>query len=246
MINKFFLDINCDVGEGLKNESELFPLISSCNIACGGHAGDENSMTDVVLLAKKHHLNIGAHPSYPDKKNFGRKKIKISIKKLKESIENQIISLRDILKRENLKLNHIKPHGALYNFASNDMETAIIIIDLVKKFNVKLFAPYNSLMSKLARDKGIDTIIELFLDRNYNSDYSLVNRQNKDAVITNPKNMIVHLDNILNNKIVTIDNVSINVEFDTLCIHGDNPKAIEMLLNLNQNLKSKGISIKKY
>ncbi|MAV80789.1 MAG: lactam utilization protein LamB [Flavobacteriales bacterium] len=246
MINKFFLDINCDVGEGLKNESELFPLISSCNIACGGHAGDENSMIDVVLLAKKHHLNIGAHPSYPDKKNFGRKKIKISIKKLKESIENQIISLRDILKRENLKLNHIKPHGALYNFASNDMETAIIIIDLVKKFNVKLYAPYNSLMSKLARDKGINTIIELFLDRNYNSDYSLVDRQNKDAVITNPKNMIEHLDNILNNKIVAIDNININVEFDTLCIHGDNTKAIEMLLNINKHLKSKGISIKKY
>ena len=180
------------------------------------------------------------------KKILVEKKIKISIKKLKESIENQIISLRDILKRENLKLNHIKPHGALYNFASNDIETAIIITDLVKKFNVKLYAPYNSLMSKLARDKGINTIIELFLDRNYNSDYSLVNRQNKDAVITNPNNMIEHLDNILNNKIVAIDNININVEFDTLCIHGDNPKAVEMLLNLYQHLKSKGISIKKY
>ena len=116
----------------------------------------------------------------------------------------------------------------------------------MKKLNVKLYAPYNSMMSKLARDKGVDTMIELFLDRNYNSDYSLVNRQNKDSMITNPKKMIVHLDNILNKKIATIDNVNINVEFDTLCIHGDNPKAIEMLLNLNHNLKSKGISIKKY
>jgi len=240
------LDINCDVGEGLKNESELFPLISSCNIACGGHAGDEQSMRDVVLLAKKHNLNIGAHPSYPDKKNFGRKKIKISIKELKESIESQIITLVNVLGKEKLKMNHIKAHGALYNFSSYDKETAIVIIDLVKKLNVKLYVPYNSLIFKLAKDEGINTMIELFLDRNYNTDYSLVSRSNKKALITNPKDMLDHVENILNNKIVTINNFNIDVKFDTLCVHGDNPGAIKMLQSLNQQLKSKKISIKKY
>ena len=240
------MDINCDVGEGLKNESELFPLISSCNIACGGHAGDEQSMRDVVLLAKKHNLNIGAHPSYPDKKNFGRKKIKISIKELKESIESQIITLVNVLGKEKLKMNHIKAHGALYNFSSYDKETAIVIIDLVKKLNVKLYVPYNSLIFKLAKDEGINTMIELFLDRNYNTDYSLVSRSNKKAMITNPKDMLDHVENILNNKIVTINNFNIDVKFDTLCVHGDNPGAIKMLQSLNQQLKSKKISIKKY
>ncbi len=246
MRNNLFLDINCDVGEGLKNESELFPLISSCNIACGGHAGDEQSMRDVVLLAKKHNLNIGAHPSYPDKKNFGRKKIKISIKELKESIESQIIMLVNVLGKEKLKMNHIKAHGALYNFSSYDKETAIVIIDLVKKLNVKLYVPYNSLIFKLAKDEGINTMIELFLDRNYNTDYSLVSRSNKKALITNPKDMLDHVENILNNKIVTINNFNIDVKFDTLCVHGDNPGAIKMLQSLNQQLKSKKISIKKY
>ena len=246
MRNNLFLDINCDVGEGLKNESELFPLISSCNIACGGHAGDEQSMRDVVLLAKKHNLNIGAHPSYPDKKNFGRKKIKISIKELKESIESQIITLVNVLGKEKLKMNHIKAHGALYNFSSHDKETAIVIIDLVKKLNVKLYVPYNSLIFKLAKDEGINTMIELFLDRNYNTDYSLVSRSNKKAMITNPKDMLDHVENILNNKIVTINNFNIDVKFDTLCVHGDNPGAIKMLQSLNQQLKSKKISIKKY
>ena len=246
MRNNLFLDINCDVGEGLKNESELFPLISSCNIACGGHAGDEQSMRDVVLLAKKHNLNIGAHPSYPDKKNFGRKKIKISIKELKESIESQIITLVNVLGKEKLKMNHIKAHGALYNFSSYDKETAIVIIDLVKKLNVKLYVPYNSLIFKLAKDEGINTMIELFLDRNYNTDYSLVSRSNKKAMITNPKDMLDHVENILNNKIVTINNFNIDVKFDTLCVHGDNPGAIKMLQSLNQQLKSKKISIKKY
>ena len=246
MRNNLFLDINCDVGEGLKNESELFPLISSCNIACGGHAGDEQSMRDVVLLAKKHNLNIGAHPSYPDKKNFGRKKIKISLKELKESIESQIITLANVLGKEKLKMNHIKAHGALYNFSSHDKETAIVIIDLVKKLNLKLYVPYNSLIFKLAKDEGIDTMIELFLDRNYNTDYSLVSRSNKKALITSPKDMLDHVENILNNKIVTINNFKIDVKFDTLCVHGDNPGAIKMLQSLNQQLKSKKISIKKY
>ena len=128
-MKEYIIDINADVGEGIGNECELFPMISSCNIACGGHAGDKQSMLTTVRLAKKNNIKIGAHPSFPDKINFGRKILTIDRKSLFKSLKNQIESLQNILNQENIKLNHIKDHGALYNLAANDRKTAKIIID---------------------------------------------------------------------------------------------------------------------
>ena len=237
------IDINADVGEGIGNEDQLFPLISSCNIACGGHAGDLETMLSVVRLAKKNNLKIGAHPSFPDKKNFGRKIMNISKDKLVKSLKNQIQSLRSILIQENVDLNHIKPHGALYNFASNDKETARIIIDLTKEINTKLYVPYSSLISKMAREEGVKICNELFIDRNYNSNLTLVSRDNPKALIENSNEMFKHVYNIINNKIISIDNKERSVEFDTLCIHGDNPNAIELLKELHLKLNNIGIEI---
>lgn len=236
------IDINADVGEGIGNEDQLFPLISSCNIACGGHAGNLETMLSVVRLAKKNNLKIGAHPSFPDKKNFGRKIINISKDKLVKSLKNQIQALKTILIQENVDLNHIKPHGALYNFASNDKETARIIIDLTKEINTKLYAPYSSLISKMAREEGVKICNELFIDRNYNSNLTLVSRDNPNALIENSNEMFKHVYNIINNKIISVDKKEISVEFDTLCIHGDNPNAIELLEELH--LKLNNIEIK--
>ena len=237
------IDINADVGEGIGNEDQLFPLISSCNIACGGHAGDLETMLSVVRLAKKNNLKIGAHPSFPDKKNFGRKIMNISKDKLVKSLKNQIQALRTILIQENVDLNHIKPHGALYNFASNDKETARIIIDLTKEINTKLYVPYSSLISKMAREERVKTCNELFIDRNYNSNLTLVSRENSNALIDDSKEMFKHVCNIINNKIISIDNKERSVEFDTLCIHGDNPNAIELLKELHLKLNNIGIEI---
>ncbi|MBT4958774.1 MAG: 5-oxoprolinase subunit PxpA [Flavobacteriaceae bacterium] len=236
------IDINADVGEGIGNEDQLFPLISSCNIACGGHAGNLETMLSVVRLAKKNNLKIGAHPSFPDRKNFGRKTMNISKDKLVKSLKNQIQALKTILIQENVDLNHIKPHGALYNFASNDKETARIIIDLTKEINTKLYAPYSSLISKMAREEGVKICNELFIDRNYNSNLTLVSRDNPNALIENSNEMFKHVYNIINNKIISVDKKEISVEFDTLCIHGDNPNAIELLEELH--LKLNNIEIK--
>ena len=236
------IDINADVGEGIGNEDQLFPLISSCNIDCGGHAGNLETMLSVVRLAKKNNLKIGAHPSFPDRKNFGRKIMNISKDKLVKSLKNQIQALKTILIQENVDLNHIKPHGALYNFASNDKETARIIIDLTKEINTKLYAPYSSLISKMAREEGVKICNELFIDRNYNSNLTLVSRDNPNALIENSNEMFKHVYNIINNKIISVDKKEISVEFDTLCIHGDNPNAIELLEELH--LKLNNIEIK--
>jgi UPF0271 protein len=243
-MKEYIIDINADVGEGLGNESELFPMISSCNIACGGHAGDQQSMLSTVRLAKKNNIKIGAHPSFPDKINFGRKILKIDKESLFKSLKNQIESLQNILIQENIKLNHIKPHGALYNLAANDRKTAKIIIDLVKEINVKLYVPYNSLIAEIANKQGIDICNELFIDRNYNSDLTLVSRDHPNAMIKDSESIFQHVNGIINDKtITTIDLKKIAVEFDTLCIHGDSKNVIKLTKDLHIKLNNIGIKI---
>ena len=244
MIKELKLDINADVGEGIGNENELFPFISSCNIACGGHAGDYKTMLSTVRLAKQNKINIGAHPSFEDRKNFGRKILKVEKKELLNSLINQVESLQDILKKEELTLNHIKAHGALYNLSAFDKDSAKVIVELAKKFKTKLYVPYSTLISKMAKEQGIETYNELFIDRNYNSDLTLVSRENSNALIRDSKTMFEHVKKIINDKIITsINNKNISVEFDTLCIHGDSPNAIELIKDLHFKLKSIGIKI---
>lgn len=241
MRNYIKIDINADVGEGIDNEELLFPLISSCNIACGGHAGNYRTMEKVVGLAIKHSLKIGAHPSYPDKENFGRKKISISKKELIKSIYKQVNSLKNILDKQKIKLNHIKPHGALYNHAFSDIETSEILIQIAKDFKTKLYTPYSSITSQIAKTSGIEFCNEVFLDRNYNSDLTLVSRINNNALINRSFKMNSHAFNILkNNNLISIDGKKIKIEFDTLCIHGDNPNSIKLLESLHQKLRKWG------
>ena len=238
------LDINADVGEGIGNENELFPFISSCNIACGGHAGDYKTMLSTVRLAKQNKINIGAHPSFEDRKNFGRKILKVEKKELLNSLVNQVESLQDILKKEEMTLNHIKAHGALYNLSAFDKDSAEVIIELAKKFKTKLFVPYSTLISKMAKEQGIETYNELFIDRNYNSNLTLVSRENSNALINDSEIIFQNINKIINDKIITsIDKKNISVEFDTLCIHGDSPNAIELIKDVHFKLKNTGIEI---
>ena len=244
MIKELKLDINADVGEGIGNENELFPFISSCNIACGGHAGDYKTMLSTVRLAKQNKINIGAHPSFEDRKNFGRKILKVEKKELLNSLVNQVESLQDILKKEEMTLNHIKAHGALYNLSAFDKDSAEVIIELAKKFKTKLFVPYSTLISKMAKEQGIETYNELFIDRNYNSDLTLVSRENSNALINDSEIIFQNINKIINDKIITsIDKKNISVEFDTLCIHGDSPNAIELIKDVHFKLKNTGIEI---
>ena len=242
-----FIDINVDVGEGIGNEPIIMPFISSCNIACGGHAGDSGSMRRVVKLAKENDVKIGAHPSFPDKANFGRKKIDISCAALYMSVKGQIDDLMIILEEENTRLNHVKPHGALYNLAAVDDKAASVIIEVMKNFvlPVKLFVPFNSVIEKKAIENNIPMKYEAFADRNYNDDGTLVSRNEKNALIHDSEQMFDHVFRMISSqKVKTISGSEIEMLADTFCIHGDNPKAVDLIRDLSKRLQEKGIQIK--
>tara|TARA_B100001079_G_scaffold55974_1_gene46846 strand:- start:110 stop:823 length:714 start_codon:yes stop_codon:yes gene_type:complete len=231
------LNINCDLGEGLNNEHIIMPLIDSCNIACGGHAGDSGSMIECVEISIKNNVKIGAHPSYPDKINFGRKKIDISPSELSYSIISQIESLETIADSYGLELNHIKAHGALYNQMIIDAELSNFYLDTIKDFKNKcsLYIPYKSEIEKIALKKGFSIIYEVFGDRNYNDDLSLVSRNNEDALITDPESVVDHIKTIKETESVkTINGNYKKIKFDTICIHSDTNNSIEILKKINQ------------
>ena len=242
------IDINCDVGEGIPNEAQLFPFISSCNIACGGHTGDCESMTKTARLAIKHKVKIGAHPSYPDKKNFGRKTMNISDNRLKTSIKQQISLLIDICNQENTEVKHIKPHGALYNDVARDGSLSELFLDAIAEYktNLELFVPYGSMIERLARKNGFKTKIEAFADRNYNSDLSLVSRSEPHALIEKPFEVLNHLIRIVKKKrVLTISKEFKPLNADTYCIHGDTSGALQILMYISEELPKHQIALKK-
>jgi UPF0271 protein len=248
MIDKVFIDINCDVGEGIGNERALFPHISSCNIACGGHAGDIDTMSEIVGLAKKFGIKSGAHPSYPDKENFGRKSIKIEKRHLIESIQDQIKELESVLRGTNMQLHHIKAHGALYNDTARDMELAMIYLEGIRAYKdmVLLYLPFGSIIEEVARKQGFKISLEAFGDRNYNEDLSLVSRNSTHAVIEEPKKVLKHLISmVINKEVITLNGVKVPVYADTYCIHGDTSTALQILMYLSKELPKQQIFLKK-
>ena len=245
MIN---IDINCDIGEGIGNEAQLLPLITSCNIACGGHAGDIATMMKVAFLAKEHKVLIGAHPSYPDRENFGRTSIKMAKEELKKSILAQIDDLNTVLKSLGLALNHIKPHGALYNDVARDRELALVFLDSVEKYKneVFLYVPYDSKIAEEALRLGFQIKYEAFADRNYNEDLSLVSRKEPMAMIQDPKAVKDHLlYMVTKGAVLTLSGKAVKIKADTYCIHGDSPSTFQILMYLSKHLPKNQILIKK-
>lgn len=240
------IDINADVGEGVGNESVLIPYLSSCNIACGGHAGDIETMAQVVKLAKANGIKIGAHPSFPDKTNFGRVEMELSVADLYNSLKAQIRTLQDVLHSENLKLHHIKPHGALYNLVAKDEKTARVVIEVIKSIAlpIKLYAPYQSTIAEFAKSEAIEVVCEAFADRNYNEDLSLVSRTNDKALLIKKEHVLQHvLFMIKHKKVKTISGVEVLLKANTFCVHGDTKNAIDILKYLNEELPKNGIII---
>ena len=235
------ININCDLGEGLNNEHIIMPLINSCNIACGGHAGDSNSMIECVEISIKNEVLIGAHPSYPDRENFGRKKIDISRSELYYSLLDQIERLNSIAKSYGAKLHHIKAHGALYNQMFTDRDLSDFYLDTIKSFQEEcyIYIPYNSEIEKSALEKGYRIMYEAFGDRLYNDNLSLVSRDNKDALINTPKSVIDQIYNIIDSKkIKSINGVYQSIKADTICIHSDTDNAVEILKEINKVFKN--------
>ena len=232
--------INSDLGEGIGIEKDIMPYLRSCSIACGGHTGDKSTMKNTILIAKKHGVKVGAHPSYPDKENFGRKKISISKSDLISSLKNQINELNEICNAHSIALDHIKLHGALYNFSVVDVDTASTIVELMKKNypDKILYVPYGSLISELALENNIKINYEVFLDRNYNDDLSLVSRSKNNSMILDHNKMLNRLKNvIIDNKIQTVNGNYKKFIGDTFCVHGDSPKMSVIIKSLFADLK---------
>lgn len=248
MTDKLFIDINCDVGEGIGNEGALFPHISSCNIACGGHAGDSTTMTEIVYLAKKFGIKVGAHPSYPDRENFGRKSMQIEKSHLIDSIRKQIKELDTILNTAEIRLHHIKAHGALYNDIARDFELSKIYLEAIGHYKdaVLLYLPYGSVIEEEARKQGYKIWLEAFGDRNYNEDMSLVSRDLPQALIEEPKQVLKHIKSMaINKEVCTMNGVKKPIQADTYCIHGDTATALQILMYLSDELPKQHIFLKK-
>lgn len=239
------IHINCDLGEGGKNDAELMPLISACNIACGGHAGNLDTMHRTVQLAMENNVEIGAHPSYPDKENFGRKSMEMSAEDLKLSIESQVLSLKQIVEAEGGKLSHIKLHGALYNDAAKDENIARTVLEAFELLeeNYCLYVPMNSKIASLAMGK-FDIFFEAFGDRNYEPDNSLVSRSKPNAMIDQKEEVFEHIFSMFRDKkIIAVSGEKLDCKADTFCIHSDTKSAVEILEYLHKKFAEKGISI---
>ncbi len=240
------IDLNADVGEGIGSDTLLMPYLSSCNIACGIHAGNSELITQTVRLAIEHHVNIGAHPSFPDRNNFGRLEMELPSVELKKVIYDQIIEVQKISIAEGGLLHHVKPHGALYNMAvvRKDIAETILSVFAELQQSPVLYAPFGSVIANLATEQGISVKHEVFADRNYNDDLTLVSRNKKNALLINPNEIVTHvLRMILEQQVKTIDGNFIPIKADSVCIHGDNPNAINIAKTLNEQLKLHGVSI---
>lgn len=235
------IKFNCDLAEGGKYDERLMPLISHCNVACGGHFGNKQTVLEAVQLAIKNNVKIGAHPSYPDVENFGRRKMDMSLKNLRKSLKTQILLVKDTVERLGEKLHHIKPHGALYNELKYDKEKSLMMIDLVKEIDDKLvlFVPPKSVIEEGANNE-IKTLIEGFADRAYEEDLSLVSRGKTGAVL-HDKNQILEKVKLmgLEDKIITLNKVVLNQKIDTICIHSDTENSVEILEYLYSSLHKK-------
>lgn len=240
------IDINCDVGEGVENEHLIMPYISSCNVACGGHFGDATTIDSTIKLAIKNKVKIGAHPSFPDKENFGRKLMKISNNDLKTSIQIQLDLFSERIAVFGAKIHHIKPHGALYNAIARDEKLAILFIDITRTYlnNIFLYVPYQSEIEKVALQNNIKIKYEAFADRNYNNDLSLVSRTEKNALLTNKNLVFEHILFMAKyQKVKTFFGLKKEIKADTFCVHSDTENAMEIVKYLYQNLTKEGYII---
>lgn len=235
------IDFNCDLGEGLDNEHLLMPYLSSCNIACGAHAGSVEVIDKVIALALSHDVKIGVHPSFPDKENFGRVVLEMTDVELQESLKDQLQLFKERAAMQDAAIHHVKPHGALYNLIAVDEEKATIVTKVVQHVfdKVKLYVPFNSKIEKVARAHGIEIVYEAFADRNYNDDLTLVSRSDPNATITDKEKVLAHVKRMFEeSKVKTIEHNEREIKAETFCLHGDNEKAIEILKTLHREFLS--------
>lgn len=236
------IDLNADVGEGYDDRA-LLPLLTSVNVACGGHAGDERSMGETVAAARRLGLVIGAHPSYPDREHFGRREIALPPVELEASIIAQIATLDRIA---GAALAHVKPHGALYNQAARDLRLARVVARAVRAVNpsLGLMGLSGSLLLEAAREIGLRAIAEAFADRRYAADGALAPRALAGALIGEPSEAAEQALRIVRDgEVVAIDGSLVAVSADTLCVHSDTPGAAAIAAAVRRRLLEAGVEI---
>ncbi len=246
------IDINADVGEqphGLADgsEQEIIKLISSANIACGGHAGDEKTMARVLELCMKHGVAVGAHPAYPDRANFGREEMRLTEEDIQSTVFEQVRTLGRMAKALGVELQHVKPHGALYNVAARDASVAAAIAQGVAKWERRLILVglCGSTMLKVWQELGFRIAAEAFADRCYESDGTLRPRAKTGALISDPEVACRQAIRIIKEqKAISVDGREVPVPAQTICVHSDTPNARAILLRLRRHLKEEQIVVR--
>lgn len=230
------IDLSADLGEGAPDEPEIWALITSANVACGGHFGDVDSMTHAVRRARELGTHIGAHPSYPDRANFGRKSMSMPFDALRASIIEQIKALLDIAG----PLHHVKPHGALYNDAHKDRVLAEIVIEAIRSVDptLPIVCSDKSQMAAAARAAGTPVIREAFADRGYNADGSLVARSEAGSLLGVDEAAAQAAMLANEGAVIARDGTRIAIPFDTICVHADMERAVERLRAIRKTLSS--------
>jgi UPF0271 protein len=217
------IDLSADLGEGSPGEDEIWPLITSANVACGGHTGDEHSMREAAQRAREYNVRFGAHPSYPDRENFGRKSLVMPAEDLRASVIAQISTLAKFA-----PVHHVKPHGALYNDAHKDRALADVIVSALDP-SMAIVAPDHSQMAAAARDAGVRVIREAFADRRYEADGSLTSRSIAGSTLTVDESVTQAALLATDSAVIARDGTRLSIAYDTICIHADMPNAVERL-----------------
>jgi UPF0271 protein len=247
------IDINCDLGESygyfqVGQDSKIMPHITSANVACGFHAGDPVTMAHTVKLAKKFGVAVGAHPGYPDLMGFGRREMKLNSEELRSYIVYQVGALQAFAKVSNISLQHVKPHGALYDIATKDKKISRTIAEAVLSVdsNLILLGPPHSTIAKNASLMGLRVALEAFADRAYNPDGTLVSRSQPGSVIEEPKLVVERGRKMIEDGTVSaVNGETVHLgEVHTICVHGDTPNAAEMTRILKASLLAAKIDVK--
>ncbi len=246
-MNQLTIDLNCDMAEGIGNEAELMPWISSANIACGYHAGNEELMKYTIELCQKYNVAVGAHPSFPDRENFGRTNMNLPTDKVYQLVAEQLQIIHKIAQQQGAQLHHVKPHGALYNMAAKDPVLARAIAKAVKDFDDRLifYGLSQSVMIDEAQKLNLKTAQEVFADRTYQPDGSLTPRTQPNALITDESKALQQAIRLAKeNRVASISGKQISLKADTICLHGDGAHAVAFAKLIHAQMISEKIGIK--
>lgn len=248
----YCVDLNSDMGESfgaykLGGDEEIIKYVTTANAACGWHAGDPMVMDKVVKMAKERNVVVGAHPGYPDLMGFGRRKMVLSFDEVKNYVKYQIGALHAFTQSYGMKLNHVAPHGAMGNQCQYDEEISTAIVEAVTEFDKDLIIYYcaGAVLGDIAKAAGLRTASEIFADRAYMDDLSLVPRKMEGSVITNEDVAIARCVRMIKEgKVTSINGKELDIKGDTLCVHGDGPKALAFVQRIRETFAKEGIEIK--